>query len=228
MADTVIVKPHHSIIDIDFSNSSPWQQDRRNIVVKAFLGIPELKKVSMQVDIISAGGTQKALLSQTDFTADTKREYSVAFAELALGVNTVIVTFQDEVPPDGGDGKTVFQYDVIMENRDSFAIKRRFAFSDEYLISGPLTIDPINGVQLKTEAGLEEGIIVPVNAIQMDGRAKIKKITVTGDADKLGDVSANRTATYREDRGDSVLQRLPLSDLRTFKAISKIQMIDNV
>lgn len=223
-----VVNPYHQILDIDLSNSNPWLEDRRNIIVKATLGIPDAKNVAMQVDIKPGVGARKTILPLTAFTADTIREYSIDAEELILGTNAVFVIFQDEFPPDGSTGTTEFQYDVVTENRDSFAIKRKFSFSNEYLVSGPLTMDVTNGLMLKTEAGLEEGLIVPVNAIQMDGRARIKKITVTGDADKLGDASAVRAAIYRVDRGDSILQKLPLSDLRTFKAIAKIQMVDNI
>lgn len=222
-----VVNPWHSIMDIDFSNANPWNEDRRNIVIKAILGIPDTKKVSMKVDIKPGTAARKTLLAQTDFLPDTARQYSLPFSELILGVNTVYVTFQDEFPPVGGTGTTEFAYDIIMESRDSFSVTRRLNFSAEYLISGPLTMDPTDGLKLVTDAGLEQGIAVPVNAIQMDGRAKIKKITVTGDADKLGDATANRIALYRADQGDCILQKLPLSDLRTFKAIAKIQMVDN-
>jgi hypothetical protein len=222
-----VVNPYHSILDIDFSNTNPWSEDRRNIIIKAVLGIPGTKNVAMQVDIKPGTGARKNLLPLTGFTPDTIREYGVAFNELVLGKNTIFVIFQDEFAPTDSTGMTEFQCDVIMENRDAFTINRVFKFSNEYLVSGPLTIDPVNGLRLTTQAGLEEGLIVPVNAIQMDGRAKIKKITVNGDADKLGEAVSNRTAIYRVDRGDTILQKLPLSDLRTFKAIAKIQMIDN-
>lgn len=219
--------PWHSILDIQFSNTNPWKDDRRNLILKAVLGIPDTKLVSMQVDIQNGSNVRRTLLDQTDFLADTVRTYSVLAKELVLGKNTLFLTFQDEYPPIDSTGKIEFQYDVIMEDRENLKIARRFAFEEEYLVSGPLTIDPVDGLKLVTEAGLEEGIVVPKNAIQMDGRAKIKKITVVGDPDKLGDASSKCTAIYRADRGDSILQRLPLSDLRTFKAIAKIEVVDN-
>jgi hypothetical protein len=221
------VNPYHSILDIDFSNSNPWKEDRRNIVIKAILGIPASKNVAMQIDIKPGTGARKTILALTGYTEETVREYSILSNELVLGTNTVFVIFKDEFAPAGSTGITEFQYDVVVENRDSFTITRKFSFDKEYLVSGPLTMDATNGLMLHTDAGLEQGIIVPVNAIQMDGRAKINKITVTGDTDKLGDATTNRTAAYRVDRGDTILQKLPLVDLRTFKAISKIQVVDN-
>jgi hypothetical protein len=220
-------RPYHEILDIDFSNGNPWQEDRRNTVIKATLGIPDGKNVSMQVDIQPDDGGRRTLLSKTEYLPDTIRNYSLAFVELFLGKNTIYIIFEDEDAPAGSDGKTEFSYDVHVENRDSFVIKRRFSFSDEYMLSGPVTMTVNDGLKLVTTAGKEEGIAVPIHPINMDGRAKINKIIVTGDADKLGDATGIRTAEYRADRGDSILQRLPLTDLRTFKAIAKIQMIDN-
>ncbi len=212
---------HHEILEINFSNSTPWKTDRKDIAITVDLGIAEGRKVSMKVELENADKARHEILSETAFTEETARKFTVNRNKLIVGKNTVWVTFKDELD-DGGI--TEFEHDITVEDRDTFAIKRDFAFPDEYLKTGILKLGK-DGLTMIAK-GLEEGIAVAKNPIQMDGRSKIESIIVHGDNDTVSNEKVVQKAAYRQDRGDSIIQKIPLTNIKSFESVTKIQMVD--
>ncbi len=212
---------YHEIHEINFSNSTPWKDDRRDIVITADLGITEGRKVSMKVEFENKDAARHEVLSETAYTTDTARKFVLDFHKLVVGKNTVWVTFKDELS-DGGS--TEFVHDITVEDRNTFAIKRDFAFADEYYKTGILKLGQ-EGLVMESK-GFEEGMVVSKNPIQMDGRAKISSIIVHGDSDVFADEKVVQKATYRQDRGDSIIQKIPLTNIKSFESVKNIRMID--
>lgn len=208
----------HELLEINFSNSRPWKNDRRDIKISAVLGIGDLQRVSMQVDVQNGTKDKRTVLSQTAFSNDTMREFILSNKELEVGENTITVTFKDEAPAADGSGETVFSHVIFVEDRNAFKIERPLHFAAEYHMTGIMNMTPSNGLILKAK-GREEGIAVPKNPIEMDGRAKIKNVVVDGDSDVVNESWVSQRATYQQDRGDSVIQKIPLFNIITSDAV---------
>lgn len=212
---------HHEILDISFSNSTPWVNDQRNIVVTTDLGIEDGYKVSMKVELKNAEKSRHEILSETMYTHETMRKFSVERSLLTLGKNTLWITFKDELE-DGGE--TEFSHDITVEDRNCFLLNRDFVFKDEFNKTGKVKFDS-SGMTI-TSNGFEESVVIPKESIMMEGRAKVKSIKINSDDDIIGSFDAIKKAEYRIDRGDSIVQRIPLKNIKTFDTVLKLQMTD--
>ena len=211
---------HHEILDINFSNATPWKDDQQNVVITADLGIDVGYKVSMKVELENADKARHEIMSETAYTHDTMRKFVVNHSLLKAGKNTIWVTFKDEIDD---KAETEFVHDITVEDRDSFSIKRENAFPDEFHKTGELKINADSGLTLDAK-GFEEGVAIPREGITMEGRSKIKSITVHCDDDITGTADIIKKAEYRMDRGDSIIQRIPLDKMKSYDTVLRFQM----
>lgn len=237
MAD---ITAYHSIDNVDFSASNLWYKSLADVQISVSLHLQVDKKVTMKTEFKSANAvaTKNAdgsILSDgfetisTDTTSfNTNRTATIPYTKLQVGTNTVRITITDEVPPSGQTGVSVFTHDVVVENRDSFKINRSYDFAKEYLISGSGTITNANGFSVTTSNGVRKSLVIPRKSIEMDGRAKIKSISVIGDKDTIGKCEKDVTVNKQEDMGDCYMQTIPFTDILTFQKIDKVQAINAI
>ena len=230
MADTITA--YHSIQNVRFSASNLWVDNLSDINISVALHLTVGKKTSMKIELKPADAIVTEVndgykIIVTDTADDnTEKKGTIPYTELKEGTNTIRITITDEVPPDGQTGKSIYTHTVVVENRDSFKIKRAYDFPDEYLISGSGIIDINNNYIVTTESGVRKSLVIPRKAIEMDGRAKIRSVVVNADKDNTGTCEKDVTVNVQEDMGDCYMQTIPFTDILTFQKIDKVQAIN--
>lgn len=208
------------ILDCELSDSVLWDMEHKDVTITALLGIPDGHAATMKIEIANGSDASRILLNDASPSADTIRKFVVQHKEFTSKNNTLTITFAD---PIGSTKK--FMHEVTIEDRDTFKIHRALDFSEEYRITGNLKMNPFQNLMLKA-SGFEEGIAMPKKAIEMDGRAKIHKIVIDADDDTSSDESILQKASYRQDRSDSILQKIPLRNIKNFESVNRMQMTD--
>ena len=217
---------HHVIDSVVFNRSTMWFKSILDVTVTAILRIDSGFLTSMSVDVVKVDGTKVNVLPLTTPSADSQRVFTVDRSNFAPGSSTVIVTFVDQTPPAGGTGVTTFTHSVIVDDRDDLVVTRSFDFKPEYLVSGPGKVDPVGHFSVTTSRGFEQAMMIPTQPVLMDGRATVRTITVTGDADAVGQASKTLNANGQVDAGDVFVQTISLNDVLSFRSIDKIQVVD--
>lgn len=217
---------HHVIDSVNFNRSTMWAKSILDVTVSAVLRIDTGYLVSMTVDVLPVNGVKVNVLPMTTPSADSQRTFTIDRSYFTPGVSSVVLTFTDATPPTGGTGMTTFTHMVIVDDRDDQVVTRSFDFKGEYLVSGPGKVDPVNHFTVTTSTGFEQALMIPTQPILMDGRASIRTLTVTGDADAVGTAAKTLDSAGQVDAGDVFVQTIPLNDVLTFRSIDKIQIID--
>ena len=229
--------PTHKIINVDFTNTNPWYKNKKDITVTVDLLLPELKKASMKAELLyseyvdqseeviptgenlsASELTRIELLQETDYLADTKRKFIIPFKVLQTGTNTVIITVKDEDDP---HEESVYIEEVTLENRDSFSIKRKIKNKSEYVTTGTIIIDNGDGAH-SNMAGMESGVLIPQNSINMDGRCSIESVNMDADNDEFKETTLSQEYSYFQDHYDYVVYKYPIGKFTDYESINKI------
>ena len=221
--------PTHKIINVDFTNTNPWYKNKKDITVTVDLLLPELKKASMKAELIyseyvdqseevipTGENLSASELTRIELLQETK--FIIPFKVLQTGINTVIITVKDEDDP---HEESVYIEEVTLENRDSFSIKRKIKNRSEYVTTGTIIIDNGDGAH-SNMAGMESGVLIPQNFINMDGRCSIESVNMDADNDEFKETTLSQEYSYFQDHYDYVVYKYPIGKFTDYESINKI------
>lgn len=228
-----------TIANVDMTQSTFWAKGINDTTVTASVKVPsgEQYKVSaflkdsamedfeaLNVDIIDTYDTKVVINDK--FVKITKFSLTIDGSLLKSGTNILRLVVEDMSPAEGSEGKSEYDYDLVVEHRNSFRIDRKLSHQSEYLISGSGTITNENGFQVQTVNGVLRSMVVPKRPIEMDGRATIRGIKVDVDKDTEGACEKDVIVQSQEDCGDYNVQQIPFTEILSFNAIDKVQAIN--
>lgn len=212
----------HKIINVDFTNTNPWYKNKKDITVIIDILLQEFKKASMKVELLhgeaTKGNGSTILVPETDYLEDTRRQFIIPFSSLQIGINTVVITVKDEDEP---HEESEYIEEIILENRDTVSIKRKIKNQSEYTATGTLKISNDNGIH-SNMAGMESGVLIPKNYVNMDGRCDIESVNVDADDDEFKKATLSQEYTYFQDHYDYIVYKYPIGKFTDYESINKI------
>lgn len=212
------------ILNVDFSNTNPWYKSKKDITAVVDIILPEFKKCLLKAVLSPAESEKKSnnsdivVYEDSGYIDSTRRIFTISRDLLNVGKNKVVVTVTDEDEPHDASS---YEANITVEDRDTFSIKRTFENSSEYIITGALSIN--NTDSLHTNAnGMEAGVVIPKNHIEMDGRCSIKSVSIDGDNDENNEVQLNQGYSYVQDHYDYVVYKYPIGKYMQYESVSDI------
>ena len=167
---------------------------------------------------------QDTSTNSSKFTFDISNEL---LKNSHIGKNILKIEISDVVPKEGTTGKSSYEYELTVENRNFFNIERPYKYKSEYLVTGSgNSITNENGFTVKTTNGILKSVAIPKQPIEMDGRAKIRSITVDATEDTSGECQKDVIVIMQEDEGDYIAQTIPFTEVLSFTSIDKVQAIN--
>lgn len=239
MAEELLAKSKTTVGNVDLSQSTFWAKNPNDVTVVIDMSVPEgeeykisafLKNAKeeefapLEVDIIDLYDTKNVVNDK--FTAVHKLQFGIDSSMISAGTNVLKLIVEDVHPAEGTTGQTEYDYDLVVEHRNSFKIVRPLRYRSEYLISGSGSITNEKGFSVNTSNGVLRSTVIPRRAIEMDGRATIRSIIVDADEDSEGACKKDIIVQAQDDEGDFNVQKIPFSEVLGFSSIDKIQAID--
>ena len=218
------------ILNVDFSNTNPWHKSKKDITATVDILLPEFKKCLIKAVLSPAEieTTKKSsdrdivVYEESTYTDTTRRTFPIQRNSLSVGKNKVVVSVIDEDDP---HDTSSYEEIITVEDRDTFAIRRTLKNKSEYIVTGDLDID--NADSLHTNAnGMESGVAVPKNHIEMDGRCSIKSVSIDGDDDENKKALLKQDYSYVQDHYDYVVYKYPIGKYMKYESIDDITLID--
>lgn len=218
------------IINIDFSNTNPWHKSKKDITVTVDILIPEFKKclIKAVLSLDEARTVEKSdnndivIYEESAYTDTTRRIFSIQRKLLGIGKNRIIVFVVDEDDP---HDTSSYEETIAVEDRDTFSIRRTFKNKSEHIITGDLDID--NTDSLHTNAnGMESGVAISRNHIEMDGRCSIKSVNIDGNDDETKKALLEQDYNYVQDHYDYIVYKYPIGKYMKYKSIEDITLIE--
>lgn len=219
------------ILNVDFSNTNPWHKSKKDITVTVDILLPEFKKCLIKAVLSTAearsakkvgNNSDIVVYEESTYTDATKRIFSIQRKLLCVGENRVVVSVVDEDDPHDASS---YEETITVEDRDTFSIKRTFKNSSEYIITGELDMDNVGSLHTNAN-GMESGVAIPKNHIEMDGRCSIKTVSIDGDNDESKKTLLEQDYSYVQDHYDYVVYKYPIGKYMEYESIDDITLID--
>ena len=197
MASSIISK-------IFFSSTNVWEGDTDNINLTFHIEDEDFEQIKYKFIINGVSINEFSGFITTPITINEV----ISKSYFTLPNNSFFIIVEDE-----SLNQTVFNYDIITENRDTFTLERRLEYDDSPVLSSAKVVSG-EGITIDNISTGKGEVLIE---FPTEGKAKLQSIIIDGNIDEVENVTIEKKMSLIGENSDGKLYEyiIPISKYDT-------------